>query len=158
MSTIEKRPVKLIADFVKYVKNKASEDDFPYDNISKSLTIATSLFWKEWDRVKNDDEQREKFIQKVKKESEELEINGFLHHSRGTKTVIENTSVSKNESDVPLIDVSRLTSLNDKTTDELQQIYNRLIQIPKMTQKEYDIVLKIHEILTNRSKQQIMNN
>ena len=39
MENVEKRPVKLIANFVKFVKNKASQDNFPYDNISKSMTI-----------------------------------------------------------------------------------------------------------------------
>ena len=66
MSEIEKRPVKLIVKFVKFVKNKASENEFPFDNISKSLTIATTLFWKEWDAVKNDQSKREQFIKKIR--------------------------------------------------------------------------------------------
>jgi len=45
MENVEKRPVKLIANFVKFVKNKASQDNFPYDNISKSLTIARIWRW-----------------------------------------------------------------------------------------------------------------
>ena len=36
MENVEKRPVKLIANFVKFVKNKASQDNFPYDNIQRA--------------------------------------------------------------------------------------------------------------------------
>ena len=59
LENVEKRPVKLIANFVKFVKNKASQDNFPYDNISKSMTIATSIFWKDWDKVKTNQEKNE---------------------------------------------------------------------------------------------------
>ena len=59
MENVGKRPVKLIANFVKFVKNKASQDNFPYDNISKSMTIATSIFWKDWDKVKTNQEKNE---------------------------------------------------------------------------------------------------
>ena len=69
MENVEKRPVKLIANFVKFVKNKASQDNFPYDNISKSMTIATSIFWKDWDKVKTNQEQRMKFLTRIEQEA-----------------------------------------------------------------------------------------
>ena len=59
-----------------------SQDNFPYDNISKSMTIATSIFWKDWDKVKTNQEQRMKFLTRIEQKAKELEINGFLHNSR----------------------------------------------------------------------------
>jgi len=97
MENVEKRPVKLIANFVKFVKNKASQDNFPYDNISKSMTIATSIFWKDWDKVKTNQEQRMKFLTRIEQEAKELEINGFLHNSRGTNKIDSTSSNTQQE-------------------------------------------------------------
>ena len=36
MENVEKRPVKLIANFVKFVKNKASQDNFPYETYQRA--------------------------------------------------------------------------------------------------------------------------
>ena len=96
MENVEKRPVKLIANFVKFVKNKASQDNFPYDNISKSMTIATSIFWKDWARSRLI-RKRMKFLTRIEQEAKELEINGFLHNSRGTNKIDSTSSKTQQE-------------------------------------------------------------
>ena len=42
MENVEKRPVKLIANFVKFVKNKASQDNFPYETYQRAWLLCGS--------------------------------------------------------------------------------------------------------------------
>lgn len=150
MSEIEKRPVKLIVKFVKFVKNKASENEFPFDNISKSLTIATTLFWKEWDAVKNDQSKREQFIKKIREESKELESKGFLHNSRGTKSISKRPKTDRGE--IPHLDLVDITLLDKFSKESLTKMYEKLNKKTNLNKKEYDIIYKIYEILTKDTK------
>jgi hypothetical protein len=61
------------------------------------MTIATSIFWKDWDKVKTNQEQRMKFLTRIEQEAKELEINGFLHNSRGINKIDPTSSNTQQE-------------------------------------------------------------
>lgn len=80
---VEKRSVKLIKDFIRYHKNKITEPEFPFDNVSKSITIILSIYWSRWDKMSVDEKKQE--IERIKRHSDWCEKNGFLHNSRSEK-------------------------------------------------------------------------
>jgi hypothetical protein len=49
-------------------------------------------------------EQRMKFLTRIEQEAKELEINGFLHNSRGTNK-IDSTSSNIQQEQIPVIDL-----------------------------------------------------
>ena len=61
------------------------------------MTIATSIFWKDWDKAKTNKEQRMKSLTRIEQEAKELEINGFLDNSGGTNKIDSTSSNTQQE-------------------------------------------------------------
>ena len=83
--------------------------------------------------------------------SKELEINGFLHNSRGTNK-IDSTSSNTQHEQIPVIDFARPELLDEKSTEDLTTLYQNLNTRRSASDRKYELLVKIHSILTERTK------
>ena len=92
-----------------------------------------------------------KFLTRIEQEAKELEINGFLHNSRGTNK-IDSTSSNTQQEKIPVIDFAHPELLEEKSTEDLTTLYQNLNTRRSASDREYELLVKIHSILTERTK------
>ena len=79
----EKRPIKVIKEFIKWIKHVSTDEDFPFPYIATYITIAAKRLAEQWDKVKNDPDKKRDFIKELQKDAKELRDKGFLSNPRG---------------------------------------------------------------------------
>jgi len=77
-----RHPVKMTKTFIKKVKHTCTDENFPFDNISKFFTLSTWIQIKQWNDVKDDDERRANFIQSLKEAEAECKESNYLQNPR----------------------------------------------------------------------------
>ena len=92
-----------------------------------------------------------KFLTRIEQEAKELEINGFLHNSRGTNK-IDSTSSNTQQEQIPVIDFAHPELLEEKSTEDLTTLYQNLNTRRSASDREYELLVKIHSILTERKQ------
>ena len=82
-AVVDKRPVKLVSNFIRHVKHISTDEGFPYPYISTYLTIAGYRLELDWNKIKNDKGKMQEFIKELRKQVRDCEEKGFLHNSKG---------------------------------------------------------------------------
>lgn len=78
-----KRPIKVIKNFITWVKHVSTDEDFPFPYVSSYITIAAKRLAEQWEKAKKDPEKKKEFINELKKDAKDLCDKGFLQNPRG---------------------------------------------------------------------------
>ena len=78
MGSDKRHPVKLVTEFIKKIKHLITDDGYPITQLNRFFTIVAHLHRKEWELVKDNEEQKLNYIKKMEDAEKELEDEGSL--------------------------------------------------------------------------------